>query len=150
MSQNKSLPLLVTFTIVSVSILIAMSGVAFLSYALYRGLIAAFALTAWAAALATGGGAFVSAGLFMIGVSAFSRWRGRLRHTAARYKNPETYAERLETEIDARLDPNVTHAIFSNPKGAVMIGLALGAAAGASRDIRRLLIQLGRDLDLTR
>lgn len=150
MAEKKSLPLLITFTIASVSILIAMSGVAFMSYGLYRGLMAAFGLAPWASALCTAGGAFIGAGLFMMIVSAFSRWRRRLKHHAERYKHPETYAERLETEIDARLDPHVSGAVFANPKGAAMAGLALGVAAGASRDIRRFLLQLGRELDLTR
>ncbi|HET6655277.1 MAG TPA: hypothetical protein VFH57_03435 [Gammaproteobacteria bacterium] len=144
MAKKRPLPLFVAVTVTGTSILIAMGGVAFLTYALYCGLIAAFGLAPWASALATGGGAFIGAGLFVVIVGSFSRWRHGLHHKVDRYKDPKTYVDQIETEIDTRLDSDVSRAIFANPRGAVVLGLAVGVAAGASRDLRRLLVQVGQ------
>ncbi|HET7369326.1 MAG TPA: hypothetical protein VFK45_00635 [Gammaproteobacteria bacterium] len=142
--KKKPLPLMVGAAITGTSILIAMGGVAFLTYGLYRGLIAAFGLAPWASALATGGGAFIGAGLFVAIVGSYSRWKHSLHHKVEHYKDPQTYVDRIETEIDTRLDSDVSRTIFANPKGAVVLGLAVGVAAGASKDLRRLLIQVGQ------
>lgn len=150
MKKQQTLPLMLTATITGTAILIAMSGVAFLSYGLYAGLLAAFAIGHWAAALATAGGAFVSAILFVGIATRLLSWRHGLHHKVREYKRPGTYADRIETEIDARLEPEVSNLIGHNPKAAVLVGLALGVAAGSSRGVRRFLMELGRDLDLIR
>lgn len=121
-----------------------MAGVAFLTYGLYRGLIAAFGLAPWASGLATGGGAFIAAGLFVMIAGVYTRWKHGLRHKARHFTDPRTYADQIETEIDTRLDSDVSRAIFANPKGAVVLGLAVGVAAGASKDLRRFLAQVGQ------
>ncbi|HET6725371.1 MAG TPA: hypothetical protein VFH85_05145 [Gammaproteobacteria bacterium] len=144
MAKKRPLPIAVAITVTGTSILIAMAGVAFLAYALYRGLIAAFGLPPWASALATGGGAFIGAGLFTMIVGAFTRWHHGLKHQVNRFKDPQTWADQIETEIDTRLDSDISRSIFSHPKGAVALGLALGVAAGASRDLRRLLVEVGQ------
>ncbi|HET7307110.1 MAG TPA: hypothetical protein VFK24_04765 [Gammaproteobacteria bacterium] len=143
-NKKKPLPLLVGAAISGTSILIAMAGVAFLTYGLYRGLIAAFGLAPWASGLATGGGAFIAAGLFVMIAGVYTRWKHGLRHKARHFTDPRTYADQIETEIDTRLDSDVSRAIFANPKGAVVLGLAVGVAAGASKDLRRFLAQVGQ------
>ncbi|HET7587112.1 MAG TPA: hypothetical protein VFL45_03405 [Gammaproteobacteria bacterium] len=142
--KKKPLPLLVGVAITGTAILIAMGGVAFLTYGLYRGLIAAFDMAPWASALATGGGAFIAAAIFVVAVGSYSRWKHSLHHKVEHYKDPQTYVDRIETEIDTRLDSDISRAVFANPKGAVVLGLAVGVAAGASRDLRRLLVQVGQ------
>jgi hypothetical protein len=143
-ARKKPLPLAVGVAVTGTSILIAMAGVAFLTYALYRGLIAAFWLPPWAAALATGGGALVAAGIFTWVAGAYTRWKHGMRHGARRAKDPKAYGDRIETEIDSRVDPQIRQAIFAYPKGAVALGLAVGIATGASKDLRKLLVRMAR------
>jgi hypothetical protein len=79
-------------------------------------------------------------------VGTFSRWKRAAKHKARRYKDPQTYIDRIETEIDSRVGSDVSEAVFSHPRGAVTLGLAVGLAVGASKDLRRLMMELAREM----
>lgn len=119
------------------ALLCLVGSIAFGLYALYQGVLLHPAIIAWEAALITAVAACVIALLIVLLMRIC--WQPR-RPTVPRS------AKGMESWLEACLSSDMRRTLQHNARGATLTALVLGVTLGGSRQARRTVMQLLRDM----